>query len=218
MSSSKNLGTCLLCSETISHRTITKHLSQCIEKSEVTVPSSCPDEKEKIFLIKVFAGKLFWLYIEINGKGTLDDLDYFLRHIWLECCGHMSQFVIDNEYYDENEGNMNKPIHRLFNIDTSFDYSYDFGSTTELEGKVISVRPGKLSNVIRLVARNNLPEEIVCTTCQKIAEVICSYCGDLFCEECRKTHNSCEDDEYMLPVVNSPRMGVCGYSGDNDSW
>jgi hypothetical protein len=32
-----------------------------------------------------------------------------------------------------------------------------------------------------------------------------------FCDKCGKKHKS--HDEMFLPVVNSPRMGVCGYTG-----
>ena len=163
-------------------------------------------------MIKVFAGKSFWLYLEINGSSNLEKLDSFLRDTWLECCGHMSQFDINGESYS-SDGEMRKIIHRVFDVGTTFDYEYDFGSTTKLEGKIISTRPGKQLKEIRLLARNNLPEEIQCSTCQKHPEVICSVCYDFCCKKCQKKHDSCEGEEFMLPVVNSPRMGVCGYSG-----
>jgi hypothetical protein len=38
----------------------------------------------------------------------------------------------------------------------------------------------------------------------------------LFCDKCAKKHaKKCEDfeDYAALPVVNSPRMGVCAYEG-----
>ena len=208
----KNIGTCLLCNENINHRSITKHLHKCLENA-----LHDPSEKEKIFLMKIFAGKLFWLYIEINGTSTLDKLDSFLREIWLECCGHMSQFSIEREEsYSSDEG-MKQKIHRVFDIGTEFDYEYDFGSTTYLEGKVISNRPGKLSAGIRLIARNNMPEEFQCVTCKKHPEVICSICLDFLCNKCQKKHKNCEGEEFMLPVVNSPRVGVCGYTGPMES-
>jgi len=52
---------------------------------------------------------------------------------------------------------MCKIISRFLDVGTEFDYEYDFGSTTYLRGKVISVRPGKLEGNIRLVTRNHLP-------------------------------------------------------------
>lgn len=172
-----------------------------------------PLKKEKIFLIKVFAGKSFWLYIEINGSATLDHLDSFLRETWLECCGHMSQFDIDGKGYS-SDGEMHKTINKVLEVGTQFDYEYDFGTTTQLAGKVILVRSGKLKKGTRLIARNDLPEDISCTTCSNKPDVICSVCYDFCCKKCKKKHNACDGEEFMLPVINSPRMGMCGYTGE----
>jgi hypothetical protein len=204
-----NTGICLICKQTIEHLAVTKHLSKCLEKNA----SDTPSEKEKIFVIKVFAGRSFWLYVEMNGSASLGELDSFLRGIWLECCGHMSQFIINGNRYSST-GGMEKVIHRLFAVGDKFDYEYDFGSTTNLSGKVISTRPGELKEGLRLLARNHLPADILCINCQKTPDTICSVCQDFFCEKCCKNyHNNCEGEEFMLPVVNSPRMGVCGYAG-----
>ena len=34
----------------------------------------------------------YWLIIECKENTLLQELDQFLRDIWLECCGHMSIF------------------------------------------------------------------------------------------------------------------------------
>lgn len=207
--STLNSGICLQCKQEVQHRTIVKHLNKCLGKDTKTV-----SDKEKIFLIKVHdAENLFWLFIEINGSSTLEMLDSFLRKTWLECCDHMSEFNIKGETYS-SFGEMRKVIHRIFNVGDEFKYAYDFGSTTNLKGKIISVRAGWLPENVRLLARNNLPADIKCTTCGKHPEVICSVCYDFCCEQCKKKHNACEDEEFLLPVVNSPRMGVCGYTGE----
>lgn len=203
-----NTGTCFLCKEKVSHRTITKHLAKCLKNNE----SHQPSEKENIFLIKIYCGKEFWLFIEMNSSAKLEDLDSYLRQIWLECCGHMSQFKINSQRYS-SDGGMSKIICRILPVDTDFDYEYDFGSTTWLKGKVISSRPGQLKNNIRLVARNHLPEDMVCAKCSKKPEVICTDCWELICESCKEEHNNCSGEDFMLPVVNSPRIGVCGYCG-----
>jgi hypothetical protein len=39
-------------------------------------------------------------------------------------------------------------------------------------------------------------------------------CEEFYCEKCL-AENECEE-EMALPVVNSPRMGVCGYAGTDD--
>lgn len=207
----ENLGTCYLCQQDVSHRAIKKHLAKCLEKDATNSPSS----KKQIFLIKVSSGKLFWLFFEVNGSALLEDVDDFLRHTWLECCGHMSQFVINREQYDCDEG-MEEAVQGLLTAGDKFEYEYDFGSTTYLEGVVISTRPGKLAEPVRLLARNHFPAEILCATCQALPVVVCSFCGDCFCKKCKKRHKTCEGEEYMMPVVNSPRMGVCGYTGEID--
>ena len=46
--------------------------------------------------------------------------------------------------------------------------------------------------------------------------LVCAFCGDdggFVCEAHRASHACSEDDEAFLPVVNSPRMGVCAYAG-----
>lgn len=211
MPQTKNHGACYLCNQDVEHRIIQKHLEKCIENCKDNELAR-KNEKEKIFLIKIFSGKEFWIYIEINGSSILENLDYFLRKTWVECCEHMSQFTINGERYKYN-GKMNKVIHRVLPVGAEFNYEYDFGSTTILTGTVISSRSGELKEDLRLLARNHLPEYFQCTTCQKIPIVICTSCDDLFCEQCKNEHKNCADDDYTLPVVNSPRMGVCGYTG-----
>jgi len=207
MTVSKNSGACLLCKQDVEHRYIMKHLSKCLEKTATEEAS----EKEKVYLFKISDGKLFWLYIEINGSSPLERLDYLLRETWLECCGHMSEFKINGKDYS-SDGKMGQRIHRLFDADTEFDYEYDFGSTTMLKGKVISIRPGKLKIEVGLLARNHLPN-LQCSICEKDPILICSVCYDFFCKKCKKKHDDCDGESAMLPVVNSPRMGVCGYCG-----
>ena len=60
----------------------------------------------------------------------------------------------------------------------------------------------------------------MCGICTKEPAVtICAvhvYQGGFFCDKCAQQHEEeCEDfaDCAKMPVVNSPRMGVCGYEG-----
>ena len=50
----------------------------------------------------------YWLHLEIRGNDTLKDLDYYLREIWLECCGHLSSFdfgeVLYTQIFDDGMG------------------------------------------------------------------------------------------------------------------
>ena len=69
------------------------------------------------------------------------------------------------------------------------------------------------------MARNESPV-IACKVCGKPATKVAPgyfYAAGAYCDACAK-----EDDEYeveeMLPLVNSPRAGVCGYTGDDIDW
>lgn len=97
-----------------------------------------------------------------------------------------------------------------------FRYEYDFGSTTSLTGHVLSGRHGSIGREpVRLLARNE-PLAWACARCGAPATTICPYCLDtddgLFCDAHAEVHEHADEDIY-LPVVNSPRMGVCGYAG-----
>ncbi len=98
----------------------------------------------------------------------------------------------------------------------TFQYEYDFGSTTALSGRIISTRAGSLGRrVVRLLARNS-PPVLTCLECAALATLICPFCiyegACLFCATHASAHK-CDEEDAFLPVVNSPRVGVCGYTG-----
>ena len=100
------------------------------------------------------------------------------------------------------------------------EYEYDFGDTTELSVTVIDEYAIKADEDIVLLSRNE-PLKIMCSACGKAPTTqICTACMDHgnaeFCDKCAEKHaEECEDfaDYAAIPVVNSPRMGVCGYMG-----
>lgn len=100
----------------------------------------------------------------------------------------------------------------VLNEETEFDYEYDFGDTTELKGKVLKIRKGFLDKPIRLLAQNNIPENI-CQNCDSKAGNTCAYCYEPICDQCQQNHECGEGDDNFLPIVNSPRSGCCGYTG-----
>jgi hypothetical protein len=154
---------------------------------------------------------------------TLAQLDGFLRDIWLECCGHLSQFSIDGVDYSQDDDSvwgpkpksMKTALNKVLRVGDSFDYEYDFGSTTELAGVVLAERQGVSAEPIAILARNN-PPEAECSVCKKKAEVVCPCCEQCFCESCfgKDAHFDECDEWEPLPLVNSPRAGVCGYTGN----
>jgi hypothetical protein len=96
-----------------------------------------------------------------------------------------------------------------------FEYIYDFGTSTELLLTVISAREGfSKGKEVRIMARND-PPDIKCDVCGKPATDVCCQCvyegSGWLCEDCRGKHECGED--MLLPVVNSPRVGMCDYTG-----
>lgn len=113
-----------------------------------------------------------------------------------------------------------KDLSEILSPRMKFGYEYDFGSTTYLELRFIGIYNIKADKNILLLSRNE-PLKIKCNICgKKPAVLICPNCvyegNGFLCQECSEKHAEiCEDydEEYLLPVVNSPRMGVCGYTG-----
>jgi len=172
---------------------------------------------------------MYWMHLEVSAGTTLATLDHFLRDTWLECCGHLSAFTIGGVRYsvdaaiyewDMGSKNMQVPLDQVLHPGQTCSYEYDFGSTTELTLKVISERevPAK-KKAIEILARNNLPL-VSCDVCGKPATTTCTQCiyedKGWLCDACAKDHECGE--EMLWPMVNSPRAGVCGYTGQDPAY
>jgi hypothetical protein len=201
-----------------------RHLIACqAKKQQDQKDAANGQEPTTIYHIWISSYKPFWLHIEIVTSTTLEHLDQFLRDIWLECCGHLSQFRIGDQSYlvpmamdgwwDPGAESMDVRLTEVLRLKDKFEYEYDFGSTTDLGGQIYAVREGVLRRQLRILARNDLPR-LQCAGCGTEAQVICVDCWDLFCEACLVDHGC--GAEMTLPVVNSPRMGVCGFTGEYD--
>jgi len=218
----KSKGICEYCNKTFSAQAISKHLLSCAERKNILLNEENQNSEDKVFLIRASSGP-FFLYFEAGASLTLEDIDSFLRDTWLECCGHLSSFKIDRTCYDSDgdiemfDGSENKTMNvqlkKVLKPGLTFSHEYDFGSTTYLNLKVISERQGLLKD-IEIIAQNNMPD-FRCE-CGEPAEEICTQCIDegkgLLCEKCAEEHECGED--MLLPLVNSPRTGVCGYTGE----
>ena len=102
-----------------------------------------------------------------------------------------------------------------FEFGSNLINQYDFGSTTELNMRNMGRYRGAMDEKIHIVARNTQPV-IPCDQCSaKPAVQICTECiwdeAGRLCADCAQTHECGED--MFLPVVNSPRTGVCAYAG-----
>ncbi|MBI4821380.1 MAG: hypothetical protein HY791_34290 [Deltaproteobacteria bacterium] len=214
----KHFGTCGLCKQRFDKAGMTRHLKTCVPAHDAaTAPRT-------LVWIRVEGFGPYWLDLEVAGSSTLAPVDRFLRDIWLECCGHLSAFTIEGERYEsapdeeygEGESLASGRIERVFGVPgLKADYAYDFGSTTELELKVVGVRigsGGRARGAVRLLARNEAPEAN-CVVCGQPATVICTAEGEEYLCKTHEPSHKCGFVEGHLPVVNSPRCGVCGYTG-----
>jgi len=201
-----NTGTCELCKERVAKAQMTRHLAGCAASHDV------PGAVTTLVQLRVEAAgdPRYWLHIEGRAEASMKALDALLRRVWLECCGHMSAFRVG-----EREVAMGSKLGFVVGrAGQRFSYDYDFGSTTALRGQVLGVREGSIGRTaVRLLARND-PLQWQCDTCSAPATVVCPFCLHsgpcLFCDDHAGEHPCAEEDVY-LPVVNSPRMGVCGY-------
>lgn len=214
----KKMGTCSFCGNEFAKTVLKNHFKKCDKKPKIKEG----DKIGKYFLISVegMHFKDYWLYISVSSIAKLQDIDSFLRKIWLECCGHLSSFTIDRVRYEEDDDEgfykakrMTAKLNTVLYEGLSFTHEYDFGSTTILQLKVIEEYEDIISKEkVQLLARNVEPK-IICTTCEKnVAVEYCCECDEWLCKKCIKTHEC--DENMRLPVVNSPRTGVCGYCGE----
>ena len=227
-------GTCALCGEAVSRASAQKHVASCAPAHDV--PGGT---QQRLVHLRVTAPGLpaYWLDVEAKAEAKLEALDAFLRRIWLECCGHLSAFKIGAVDYFSRGYELGGPVfgrfgrHRraersmnarlrdaLPSVGERFDYEYDFGSTTSLQLKMVGERAGQPGRAaVRLLARNTSPVW-PCAICGQPATLVCTYClsddrNAFVCTKHRRKH-ACGEDEGFMPVVNSPRMGVCGYTAE----
>lgn len=208
-------GTCAICKATVNKKDVKKHLQTCMRENgrdENTSGRKNPPAGVFHLLIEGYglSGDLYWMHLKVPGSARFRDLDMFLRSTWLECCGHMSAF-------SDKEGDieMSAKLEEVLRPGEKLAYEYDFGSTTELLLTVVSKFEGSMKKgKVEILARNEAPQ-IKCGQCEKPATTICTECmyeGEgWFCEDCAEQHEC--DPEMFLPLVNSPRAGVCGYEG-----
>lgn len=210
MSKIKSEGKCVFCEKNYSGSGISRHLQTHLKG----LPKA---ENKRSFHLKVDASP-FFLHLLVDGNTSLGTLDDFLRKIWLECCGHLSQFSFGSWNEEIGKGT---PARKVFSKGSTLWYAYDFGSTTELDLKCLNEYPTATPEGIRLLSRNE-PLQLMCHTCEKeTATQMCTVHwsmdgGHLFCEVCAEKHQEeCDDaaDYAMAFLYNSPRSGVCAYEG-----
>lgn len=91
-----SLGTCALCQDMVNDITAGGHLIECIAQQNLPPPSATdPSGFDQSLHLSVHDGSgLYWMELAVRADTTLRQLDEFLRGMWLECCGHLSEFTI----------------------------------------------------------------------------------------------------------------------------
>ncbi|MBN1581392.1 MAG: hypothetical protein JXA89_11885 [Anaerolineae bacterium] len=211
-------GKCVFCDREMTRGGLAKHLASCPQRQEAIGSANQGTEQTLYHLaVRDAWGGDYWLHLEMKGSSTLNALDSYLRAIWLECCGHLSQFSIGGWRGDEIP--MSRRIDRVFAPGVELTHIYDFGTSSETLIKMVDLRHGKplTRHPIFLMARN-APPEFQCMECDKTASWLCLECmyerdqTGALCDEHAEDHE-CADYGEPMPLVNSPRVGMCGYDG-----
>jgi hypothetical protein len=213
-------GACAYCGAQIAKSGMTRHLSACPQRrAAIDEAERSKAKAETLYHLRVQDAYQpeFWLDLEVRGSATLNDLDSYLRHIWLECCGHLSEFSLGG--WGSRKVAKSRKIGEVFGQGGELTHIYDFGTSSETRIRAVEARVGKptTAHPIALMARNLMPEAD-CIECGRPAASLCLEClnederGGTLCEEHTRLHPH-EDYGEPIPLVNSPRLGMCGYTG-----
>ncbi|MBA2693288.1 MAG: hypothetical protein H0U65_12510 [Rubrobacter sp.] len=220
-------GVCELCGKRTTKAGMTRHLGGCAGAHDLS--EGKPARLLRIRIEDAWS-PLFWMDVEMKAVSRLEDLDDFLRGVWLECCGHLSAFYIGDATYmlteaagmggpfaDPGERDMRVKLGNVLSEGVRFHHVYDFRTSTDLKLRVAGERKGNIGRrPLRLLSQNEAPVW-ECDVCGGEATQICTMCmyekeNPFYCEAHAENHD-CDEPEMLLPVVNSPRMGMCGYTG-----
>jgi hypothetical protein len=217
--SERSRGACAYCGREMTRGGMSRHLAGCAARLQAAAAADAKAGAAGTLVhLQVrddFSGD-YWLNLEVDAAATLKQLDGYLRAIWLECCGHLSQFSAGG--WRGRTIGMARQVGAVFHPGVELTHIYDFGTESVTLLKAVDVRQGKRTtrHPIALMARNAAPV-LECQECGARATRLCMQCvyderrGTL-CDPHAATH---PHDDYGEPMalVNSPRVGMCGYEG-----
>jgi hypothetical protein len=216
-------GHCMFCGYETTKGSMARHLAACPRRQERIAGATAPKRvSEPLYHLRMQDAydPSFWLDVEVRGSASLKDIDSYLRAIWLECCGHLSRFSLGD--WGSREIAKSRRVDASFGQGAELTHVYDFGTSSVTKIRLIAQRTGvPLTNrPIVLMARNVMPQA-ACSMCGEPATHFCTECqieqrapGTL-CTAHAKTHPH-EDYGPPIELVNSPRVGMCGYTGPAD--
>jgi hypothetical protein len=222
-------GTCSFCQAEFSKSSMVRHLETCqqrvIADAKATSRQKGQQTRKLHLVVEGRDLPMYWMHLEVTASTTLATIDQFLRNTWLECCGHLSAFEIGGVRYavdagmddgwEMNEKSMRVRLDKVLSPGQLCSYEYDYGTTTDLRLRMISERNVEAKDIAIQVLARNIAPVIQCEMCGKVATRVCSQCifeeNGWLCDACAEGHECGE--EMLLPVVNSPRVGMCAYAG-----
>jgi hypothetical protein len=216
-------GICAYCAKEVAKGSMSRHLDGCVvRQAAIAQAETRKATPERLYHLRVQSAdsNAFWLDLEMRGSKSLKDLDAYLRGIWLECCGHMSEFSLVR--FGQTVG-MTRKLENVFPAGQGeVHHIYDFGTSSETVVKCVGVREGKplTTKPIALMARNQMLMT-ECSECGQPATHVCLECvydhgeSGLLCDQHTEAH---PHDNYgePMPLLNSPRTGMCGYTGPDE--
>ncbi len=216
-------GHCAFCGYETTKGSMGKHLATCLQRAaQIASAEQHQRPRETLYHLRVqdAYNPAFWLDLEVRGSAKLKDLDTYLRGIWLECCGHLSQFSIGG--WQGTEIGKQRRVDAVFQPNVELTHIYDFGTSSETRIKMMGQRVSVplSARPITLMARNAMPV-VPCIECAQRATQLCMEClieedsSGTLCDQHADAH---PHDNYgePVPLVNSPRVGMCGYDGPAD--
>jgi len=215
-------GACTYCGRRMTRAGMARHLGTCEKRREAVAAADQGRGKvmPRVHLqVQPDWGGDHWLHLEVDGTATLADIDHYLRVIWLECCGHLSEFFGGRSLRDEVD--MDEKVANVFRPGVELKHIYDFGTESVTLLKAVAARQGRpiTRKPVTLMARNEMPAYI-CQECDAPATSLCLECAYEYDEEnpgtlCDEHAGTHPHDNYgePTPLVNSPRLGLCGYDG-----
>jgi len=216
-------GTCTFCGRDMTMDGMARHLAVCTSRKRAIERANAADGEEEVLYhlqIQDQQTGLYWLHLEMRGSATLEDLDDYLRAIWLECCGHLSRFSLGS--WDKPEIPMRSRARDVLEPGLRLQHIYDFGESSWTAIDVLRTRTGKslTGRPLMLMARNHQPL-YPCVVCGEPAYWLCMEClierGEwvTLCDRHAEEH-SCRNYGEPRELLNSPRTGMCGYVGPDD--
>ena len=141
-----------------------------------------------------------------NDKDRESIMQHFQRRDRQRAVKFLIEMIEDHSLYVE--------LGKVLSVGQKFSYTYDFGSSTNLNLRIVSEREGLVNpkDAVTLLARNLAPE-FKCSVCDAPATLIFGGAWGDGNAYCKKHARKYESEGLLLPIVNSPRVGVCGYDG-----